>query len=149
MGMSWRVRVSVLLAILWVAFGNMALAAFSGLGIWFSLLTAVFFAVAAVGIWRDRYGLSPVGMRRFWAMWLVALVWTILMTIARAIPASEVEVGLPLLAYSMFSGNAEGLEIVMRDITLAGAALLLVWSGLELVAATYRYRASSSGNSVS
>jgi hypothetical protein len=144
--MSWRVRTLVLLTLLWVAFGNMALAAYEAFGIWFSLMVAVLFIAAVAGVWGSRLRPSPVGLQRLWATWFVALIWIILMVIARAIPASEVEVGLPLLAYSMFSGNAEGLEILLRDIILAGSAPLLVWSGLELTAATYRSRSPYSEN---
>ncbi len=113
--MSWRVRTSVLFAILWVAFGNMAIAAFGVFGIWFSILILVLFAASVIGIWRDRNKPSPVSFRRLWAGWLFALVGSLLTATASAIPSDKAQTGLLWLYRILLSGDAEGLELAIKN----------------------------------
>lgn len=137
---SHRVWGSVLFTILWVLFGNIALSVARVGGLLPALPFLTLFIIALVGIWREREKRGEVLPWKLWVGWLIALVWTLLVTAARLIRPEDVEAGIGRFVLLLFGSETEGLELAIRDAYIAISITLLVWSGLELGIASYRAR---------
>ncbi len=140
--MSQRVWGSAVLAMLWVLSGFTILSFATMCGFWGALPLLVLFIVSLSAMWSERQRMPQVGLWRLWIGWLIASGWTLLMAIGLLYTLADPQPGFLRLVLLMFSPDAQGLELSIRDIHIAVSIVLLIWSGFELGVATYKTRKS-------
>ena len=142
--MSRRAWVLVVFTLLWVMFGFMILSMVRVGGLILALPFFGLFIVAVTALWSERKKNPPYAeWWRLWLAWLLALVWTALVAVARFYNPDDIQAGLGRLALAIFGSTAEGLELALRDVYLVISLGLLIWSGIKLSLATSRIRRSS------